>query len=122
MQELQMNTPHRFRAPLRFYGIDQLVLANNLQISQAALSNQLSGKAPMKFAVEEEIQELLASLREKSRKPKHQKIIKRIEPMKKNKEDELLSNFKRPKSTKNSQPKPAQTKIKAKILKPKVPK
>jgi hypothetical protein len=78
MKELLIHEPHKFRASLRFFNINQIVLANNLSISQAALSNMLAGKSPMKSHVESEIQELIDHLRANAKKQrKHQKIIKR---------------------------------------------
>jgi len=114
MKELLINEPHKFKAPLRYYGIDQTILANNLRISQATLSNMLAGKSPMKSFVEDEIAELLTNLREKARKPKHQKIIKKRtnKNMEKSKvEDKNLSTFKRPKSAKRLAPKKAKKPI-----------
>ena len=119
MKELLIHEPHKFRASLRFYNINQTVLANNLDTSQAALSNMLAGKVPMKQAIEEEIEELIFHLRAKKQKKKHQPIIKRKTAMKKNVEDKHLSDFRRPKSIKTLEPKPKQKIIKAKKLKKK---
>ena len=69
---------HKFKPILQFYSVKQAALASSLGISQASLSNQLSGIVPMKEHVEQAIEELIISLREKqSKKKKYHKIVKR---------------------------------------------
>ena len=106
MRELQMNQEHPLNPLIRYYNISQIALATNLGISQAHLSHQLTGRAPMKERIETEIQELIDHLREQ-KKPK--KIIKkRTNKMEKSKvEDKNLSTFKRPISKSKLAPKKA---------------
>ena len=69
---------HRYKPILQFYGITQAPLAITLGISQSSLSNQLNGIVPMQEHVENEISELIISLREKqSKTKKYHKIIKK---------------------------------------------
>jgi len=78
MIELSRFEQHKFKAPLAFYGIRQQPLAATLGISQASLSNQLSGVVPMREQVENSIEELLTELRNKGKKTKkYHKIIKK---------------------------------------------
>ena len=78
MKELNAFETHKFKPVLQYYSIKQAALAHSLGISQASLSNQLGGIVPMKEHVEQAIEELIISLREKqSKKKKYHKIVKR---------------------------------------------
>lgn len=59
MKELKVNQPHKFKKLLKEYGITQILLANNLSISQAELCTMLNGHKIMNPIYEREIGELL---------------------------------------------------------------
>lgn len=67
MKELRELTQHPYKRQLRFYNINQIVLAKNLGISQPALNQQLNGYREMNKKIESEIQELLDILQAKDR-------------------------------------------------------
>ena len=78
MKELNLYESHPYKRQLKYYDIGQSALAQNLGISQAALNQQLNGIRPMREKIEDEIRELLQTLRDKERpKKKSKRIIKR---------------------------------------------
>jgi DNA transposition AAA+ family ATPase len=113
MKELNAFETHKFKPVLQYYSIKQAALAHSLGISQASLSNQLSGIVPMKEHIELAIEELIRHLRNKTKKPKYTKIIKRGDEM---------AKMKKPIIPKSSVKVPDKKKSKAKIKNLRLPK
>ncbi|MFH1629969.1 MAG: hypothetical protein ABIE47_14780 [Pseudomonadota bacterium] len=81
MAEIPKIQEHKFAPVMRFYQVSQQAIANHLGISQASVSQQLSGSRPMKERVEDYLKQLITSLREMDREKakKHKKIVKKKE-------------------------------------------
>jgi DNA transposition AAA+ family ATPase len=67
--------PHPYKHQLEYYGIRQYDIAKSIGVSQSTLSKQLTGQAPMKRNIEDEIRIILNTIK-KEQQPK--RIIKPI--------------------------------------------
>jgi len=65
IQNIELNTyePHPYKHQLQYYGIRQYDLAKSIGINAATLSKMLSGVAPMKENVEDEIEAVLNGIK-----------------------------------------------------------